>query len=275
MPAEPATSNRASSRDDPPAASSSSSFAYPPPPRRRSPPPRRSPFTPRPGGRLDRFRRKYTDPSLFIYALLGLFLISFVVPIPLPFFSDSYRVFHGGRSASSVSKSTRAVAETACCCASSGTSCPAATTSAVTARDSDMGWQKTFALASRSKGCHLIQKEVEREISEGIKDVKVGMLYLFIQHTSAALTLNENYDPDVRTDMDAVLDKIVPMSFAWKHTDEGPDDSASHTKASLIGPTVTIPITNGRLNLGTWQGVYLCEFRKDKHTRKIVATVLS
>ncbi|KAK0569113.1 hypothetical protein OC861_001253 [Tilletia horrida] len=138
-----------------------------------------------------------------------------------------------------------------------------------------MGWQKTFALASRSKGCHLIQQEVEREIREGIKDVKVGMLYLFIQHTSAALTLNENYDPDVRKDMSDVLDSIVPENFAWRHTDEGPDDSASHTKASLIGPTVTIPITNGRLALGTWQGIYLTEFRKDKHTRKIVATVLS
>ncbi|KAE8224580.1 hypothetical protein CF326_g8010 [Tilletia indica] len=271
MPAEPTTSN--------PSVASNSSFSYPPPPRRRSPPPRRPAFTPRPGGRLDRFRRKYTDPTFFLIALLLLFLLSFVVPIPLPFFADSYQVFHGGRSAS-IAKRSPPPPVVPCepiirDCAPSDSAC-SSPASVITARSSsEMGWQKTFALASRSKGCHLIQKEVEREISEGIKDVKVGMLYLFIQHTSAALTLNENYDPDVRTDMDAVLDKIVPMNFAWKHTDEGPDDSASHTKASLVGPTVTIPITNGRLNLGTWQGVYLCEFRKDKHTRKIVATVLS
>ncbi|KAK0519799.1 hypothetical protein OC834_006752 [Tilletia horrida] len=138
-----------------------------------------------------------------------------------------------------------------------------------------MGWQKEFKLASRSKGFHLIQKEVEREVAEGIKDVKVGMLFLSVKHTSAALTLNENYDPDVRVDMSNVMDKVIPESFPWKHTDEGPDDSVSHTKASLFGSTVSIPITNGRLNLGTWQGVYLGEFRKDKHTRTLVATVLS
>lgn len=111
-------------------------------------------------------------------------------------------------------------------------------------------------------------------LEEGLKGVKVGILTLFIQHTSAALTLNENFDRDVRTDMDMALDRVVPESLPWKHTDEGPDDSVSHTKTSLIGPSVTIPITDGRLNLGTWQGITLCEFRKLSHRRKIVATIL-
>ncbi|KAG2121010.1 uncharacterized protein F5147DRAFT_663997 [Suillus discolor] len=138
-----------------------------------------------------------------------------------------------------------------------------------------MGWQKTFSLSQRSKGCHLVTDEVYAHITPGIKDVKVGMLFLFIQHTSAALTINENYDRDVRKDMDMALDNIVPESLNWKHTDEGPDDSVSHTKTSLIGATISIPITDGRLNLGTWQGIYLTEFRHAAHSRRIVATVLS
>lgn len=101
------------------------------------------------------------------------------------------------------------------------------------------------------------------------------MLFLFIQHTSAALTVNENFDKDVRKDMDMALDTIVPESLDWRHTDEGPDDSVSHTKASLIGTSISIPITNGQLNLGTWQGIYLTEFRHVAHTRRVVATILS
>ncbi|KAK0233142.1 hypothetical protein IW262DRAFT_1328944 [Armillaria fumosa] len=101
------------------------------------------------------------------------------------------------------------------------------------------------------------------------------MLFLFIKHTSCALTLNENWDKDVRKDMDMALDHVVPESLNWLHTDEGPDDSVSHTKAALVGPTVSIPITNGQLNLGTWQGIYLTEFRHIPHTRQVVATVLS
>lgn len=100
------------------------------------------------------------------------------------------------------------------------------------------------------------------------------MLFLFIKHTSAALSVNENADSDVRKDMDMALDHIVPEHLDWEHTDEGPDDSASHTKSSLIGSTISIPITNGRLNFGTWQGVYLAEFRHMSHTRKVVATIL-
>ncbi|KIJ45634.1 hypothetical protein M422DRAFT_29746 [Sphaerobolus stellatus SS14] len=137
-----------------------------------------------------------------------------------------------------------------------------------------MPWQKTFSLARRSKGCHLVTDEVVGHISEGLKDTQIGILYLFIQHTSAALTINENYDPGVRKDMSMALDKIVPESMPWLHTDEGPDDSVSHTKTALIGASIQIPITNGRLNLGTWQGIYLAEFRQMPHSRKIVATIL-
>ncbi|KAJ3800466.1 hypothetical protein GGU11DRAFT_772980 [Lentinula aff. detonsa] len=138
-----------------------------------------------------------------------------------------------------------------------------------------MGWQQTFTLGRRSKGCHLITEEVCSQIQSGLKDVQVGMLFLFVKHTSCALTLNENYDPDVRKDMDMALDRIVPESLDWLHTDEGPDDSVSHTKSSLVGSTVSIPITNGSLNLGTWQGIYLTEFRHMAHSRTVVATILS
>jgi len=138
-----------------------------------------------------------------------------------------------------------------------------------------MGWQTTFTLSRRAKGCHLVTAEVVSHIRDGLKDVQAGMLFLFIQHTSAALNINENYDPDVRKDMDMALDKIVPEDLNWLHTDEGPDDSVSHTKASLLGSTISVPITNGQLNLGTWQGIYLTEFRHMPHSRRIVATIIS
>ncbi|KAH8102435.1 hypothetical protein BXZ70DRAFT_928564 [Cristinia sonorae] len=138
-----------------------------------------------------------------------------------------------------------------------------------------MGWQKTFTLGRRAKGCHLVTEEILNHIEPGLRNVQVGMLFLFIQHTSAALTINENYDPDVRTDMNMALDKVVPESLNWLHTDEGPDDSVSHTKASLVGSTISMPITNGRLNLGTWQGIYLTEFRHLPHARRVVATIIS
>lgn len=137
-----------------------------------------------------------------------------------------------------------------------------------------MAWQKTFSLSKRTKGCHLVTDEVLAQISEGLEGVQAGMLFLFIQHTSAALTINENFDKDVRRDMDMALDNAVPENLNWRHTDEGPDDSVSHTKASLIGSSVSVPITNGQLNLGTWQGIYLTEFRHVAHIRRVVATVL-
>ncbi|CAE6357656.1 UPF0047 protein [Rhizoctonia solani] len=137
-----------------------------------------------------------------------------------------------------------------------------------------MPWQKTITLSQRSKGCHLVTDEILPQISEGLRQTPIGILHLFIQHTSAALTVNENYDPDVRKDMSMALDRIVPESMPWLHTDEGPDDSVSHTKTSLIGPSLHIPITNNRLNLGTWQGIYLAEFRHAPHTRRVVCTIL-
>ncbi|TDL28496.1 hypothetical protein BD410DRAFT_226566 [Rickenella mellea] len=137
-----------------------------------------------------------------------------------------------------------------------------------------MPWQREFVLSKRSKGCHLVTDEILHYISAGLTDVKIGMLFLFVQHTSAGLTVNENFDRDVRRDMDMALDNIVPESLEWRHTDEGSDDSVSHTKSTLVGTSVQIPITDGRLNLGTWQGIYLTEFRHSPHCRRIVATIL-
>ncbi|KIO23128.1 hypothetical protein M407DRAFT_113087 [Tulasnella calospora MUT 4182] len=137
-----------------------------------------------------------------------------------------------------------------------------------------MPWQKTFTLPRKSKGMYLVTDTVVSNIQDGLRDTQIGILHLFIQHTSAAITINENYDPDVRKDMSNALDRIVPESFPWLHTDEGPDDSVSHTKTSIIGPSIQIPITGGRLNLGTWQGIYLAEFREAAHTRTVVATIL-
>lgn len=134
--------------------------------------------------------------------------------------------------------------------------------------------QKTITLAPRAKGCHLVQDEIEHALRDELRGVQAGVLHLFILHTSAALSLNENVDPDVRRDLDMALDHVVPESLPWRHTDEGPDDSASHTKSALIGPSLMLPITGGRLHLGTWQGIYLCEFRRQRHTRRVVATVL-
>jgi len=115
---------------------------------------------------------------------------------------------------------------------------------------------------------------ITSQIEDGLKSTPIGILHLFIQHTSAAITVNENYDSDVRKDMSMALDRIVPESFPWAHVDEGPDDSVSHTKTSIIGPSIQIPITDGKLNLGTWQGIYLAEFRTSGHSRSIVATIL-
>lgn len=103
---------------------------------------------------------------------------------------------------------------------------------------------------------------------------KTGLLNIFVKHTSCALTINENADPDVRTDMDKIMDDIVKENRPWyDHTMEGPDDMPAHAKSSIFGVSLTIPITDGRLNLGTWQGIYLCEFRNYGGARKLVATI--
>lgn len=134
-----------------------------------------------------------------------------------------------------------------------------------------MWWQKEIVLKPRERGIHLVTNEILRELPSL---PNVGLLNLFIKHTSAALSVNENADPDVRTDMEYILDKLVPDTDSnYIHTDEGPDDASSHTKTSIIGPSLIIPITRGRVNLGLWQGIYLLEFREYKSARHIIATV--
>ena len=131
--------------------------------------------------------------------------------------------------------------------------------------------QKEIVLRATDRGIHLVTNEILQQLPSL---PEVGLLNLFIKHTSAALSVNENADPDVRVDMEYILDKLVPdIDPNYIHTDEGPDDASSHTKTSIIGPSLTIPITRGRLNLGIWQGIYLLEFREYKSARHIIATV--
>lgn len=130
--------------------------------------------------------------------------------------------------------------------------------------------QAQFTLRSRQRGYHIITREVVDNLPE-LPDT--GLLHLFIQHTSAAITINEAADPDVLVDFESVFNHIVPENLPFLvHTMEGPDDMPAHIKAAMIGHSVTIPITGGRLNLGTWQGIYLCEFRNRASGRRIVAT---
>ncbi|KAK6079310.1 hypothetical protein SCUP234_05863 [Seiridium cupressi] len=143
---------------------------------------------------------------------------------------------------------------------------------------STMSWsQKQFTLPSRSRGSYLITDHVTQSLPE-IKDYKVGLLNLFVQHTSCALSLNENWDDDVRADMSDALDRIAPESGPkgqdlYRHSAEGPDDMPAHIKSALIGASVTVPIKDGKLATGTWQGIWYLEFRASKHTRRVVATI--
>jgi len=133
--------------------------------------------------------------------------------------------------------------------------------------------QKIVRLPSYSRGFHLITNIIERELGEL---PETGLLNLLIQHTSAALTLNENADPDVRLDFENFINKLIPENHPlYTHIMEGADDMPAHIKSSLFGASLSIPITNHKLNLGTWQGIYLCEFRNHGGSRKIVATILS
>ncbi|MEJ5263192.1 MAG: secondary thiamine-phosphate synthase enzyme YjbQ [Ignavibacterium sp.] len=133
--------------------------------------------------------------------------------------------------------------------------------------------QKEITLKSRSKGIYLITSEILSEISE-IKNIRVGIANIFLKHTSASLSINENVSPDVRIDMQNFLDKLVPNEKYFHHNYEGEDDMPAHIKSSLIGNSLTIPITDGRFNLGTWQGIYLCEHRIHSHRREIVVTLI-
>lgn len=132
--------------------------------------------------------------------------------------------------------------------------------------------QHEITLSPRKRGAHLITHEIEKLLPQL---PSTGLLHLFIKHTSAALTINENADPDVRKDLTEILNRLVKENEPYyQHTCEGADDMPAHAKSSLVGESITIPITNHRLNLGTWQGIYLLEFRNYGGERRIVATIL-
>ena len=133
--------------------------------------------------------------------------------------------------------------------------------------------QKTITLSPKSRGFHIITHDVLENIPE-LKDLRTGILHLFIKHTSASLTINENADPTVRTDFESHFNMLAPENQSYyQHTFEGSDDIPAHLKASLLGSSVSIPITDGRLNLGTWQGIYLCEHRNRGSDRKLIITI--
>jgi secondary thiamine-phosphate synthase enzyme len=137
-----------------------------------------------------------------------------------------------------------------------------------------MPWiQKEIHISPKSRGFHIITSEVINQLPE-LKQISTGILHLFIKHTSASLTVNENADPDVRADMESFFNRSVPENAGYfLHTLEGSDDMTSHIKTSLLDSGLTIPVTNGRLNLGTWQGIYLCEHRNHAPARKLVLTL--
>ncbi len=135
-----------------------------------------------------------------------------------------------------------------------------------------MWTQRTVTLAPRPRGIHLVTRELLAELPE-LARVDAGLLHVFIRHTSASLTLNENASPDVRRDLNAWLDDAVPEGRDWEHSLEGPDDMPAHVKASLMGPSLLLPVAGGRLALGTWQGIYLCEHRDHGGAREVLLTL--
>jgi secondary thiamine-phosphate synthase enzyme len=133
--------------------------------------------------------------------------------------------------------------------------------------------QREVTLRPRPRGFHLVTREIESAVPE-LRSLRVGLAHLFIRHTSASLTLNENASPDVRDDFEAYFNEAVPEdAHYWTHTIEGPDDMPAHIKASLLGPSLSLPVSDGRLALGTWQGVYLCEHRNRGGPRSVVVTL--
>ena len=134
--------------------------------------------------------------------------------------------------------------------------------------------QKEFSIKSRGRGFHLITDEILDQLDE-MKDIKAGISHIFIKHTSASLTLNENADPSVRSDLEKHFNKMVPENAPYyNHNAEGSDDMPAHIKSVILGSSVSVPIKNGDFNLGTWQGVYLCEHRNRGGIRKIVVTII-
>lgn len=132
--------------------------------------------------------------------------------------------------------------------------------------------QYEITLPAFERGFHLITKEIFSELND-LPDT--GLAHIFIRHTSAGLTINENADPTVRVDFESVFNKLVPEGWKYVHNDEGPDDMPAHIKAALTGSSVSVPLRNGKPHLGTWQGIYLCEFRNDGGRRKLTVTVIS
>jgi secondary thiamine-phosphate synthase enzyme len=133
--------------------------------------------------------------------------------------------------------------------------------------------QRQIDLDPRPRGFHLVTREILGALPE-LGDVAIGLVHLLIQHTSASLALNENASPDVRRDFEAYFSAVVPEDAPyWTHTLEGADDMPAHIKASLLGPSLTLPVSSGRLALGTWQGIYLCEHRNRGGSRSVVATI--
>ncbi|MFY0626387.1 MAG: YjbQ family protein [Reichenbachiella sp.] len=138
----------------------------------------------------------------------------------------------------------------------------------------NLSFQKEIVLPPFQRGFHLITQQIISSLPE-IRNIKIGTIHIFIQHTSASLTINENADPTVRDDFESHFNKFVPENEPYyKHDYEGSDDMPAHIKSSLLGSSVSIPITNGQLNLGTWQGIYLCEHRNYGGARKLIVTTL-
>ena len=136
-----------------------------------------------------------------------------------------------------------------------------------------MSWfQRSVMLPEFPRGFHLVTSQVLHAMPE-LKRVRVGLLHVFLQHTSASLTINENVSPEVRQDMESLINAVVPEDFPYAHSLEGTDDMPAHIKASLFGPSLTIPVRDGRLALGTWQGLYLCEHRERGGPRELVLTL--
>ncbi len=136
-----------------------------------------------------------------------------------------------------------------------------------------MMWlQRKIRLPAQRRGFHLVTREITSAVPE-LDSIEVGWMQVFIQHTSASLTINENADPDVRVDFETAMNHAVPETLPYVHTLEGPDDMPAHVKASMMGASVMIPISGGRLCLGTWQGIYLCEHRDRADGRNVVITI--
>jgi secondary thiamine-phosphate synthase enzyme len=136
-----------------------------------------------------------------------------------------------------------------------------------------MHWiQRSVALTPQPRGFHLITREITAALPE-LASIRTGLLHVFIQHTSASLTITENADPDVRTDLESSFNALAPEDFPHVHTMEGPDDMPAHVKAALLGSSVSIPVQNGQLALGTWQGITLCEHRNHGGPRRLVLTL--